>query len=194
MPNTFTLFLLVAVAIVAPDVAWAHAGDPNHTHSFVTGLRHPLAGVDHLFAMVAVGLWAGQSGSARRYFAPAAFVAGMALGLGFGDAFAVVWDVEVGVAASLIVIGLLVLLSLELPVWVAVGVLALAGALHGAAHVSEGPASPEFQVFAAGAVITTLVVQTSGALAALLLRPRGQVLLRVAGGVTSLAGAVLLAN
>lgn len=191
MRKLIALPLLVAIAGV-PGLAWAHAGDADHTHSFIDGILHPLAGLDHLLALVAVGLWAGQSASKRRYLAPVAFVAGMALGLGSGAALAL--DVELAVAASVFAIGALLLLALEPPIWLVVGALTLAGVFHGAAHASEGPSASGYEAYALGALLMTMLLHATGWFAAETLRKGHRGVLRVAGGATALLGAALLAS
>jgi urease accessory protein len=109
------IVLAFLTSILVPQ-AQAHTGG-GYTHSFFHGLAHPVNGLDHLCAMIAVGLWAGQLGGRALWIVPAAFVGALAFGgwLGLqGVSFPLV---EQGIFASLIVIGLLVALALRLPLW-----------------------------------------------------------------------------
>lgn len=131
--------LLRASALILPTLAaagpaLAHGG---HAEGLGAGLAHPLLGVDHLVAMVAIGLWAAQAGFARAWWLPVAFLAGMAGGIGLGVATALPAWIEPGVAATVLVLGLVVGLALPLRAAIALPLAAVFGLLHGAAHGGE---------------------------------------------------------
>ncbi len=130
--------LLRAAALILPAVAagpaLAHGG---HAEGFAGGLAHPLLGPDHLLAMAAIGLWAAQSGLARAWAIPAAFLGGMTGGIALGLLLPMPAAIEHGVAASVLGLGIIIAMSLPLTAAVAVPVAALFGILHGSVHGAE---------------------------------------------------------
>ena len=131
--------LLRATALILPTLAaagpaLAHGG---HAEGLGAGLAHPLLGVDHLVAMVAIGLWATQSGLARGWALPAAFLGGMAGGIGLGLVGGPPGWIEPGVAATVLVLGLVVALAVPLRAAVALPIAGAFGLLHGMAHGGE---------------------------------------------------------
>lgn len=130
--------LLRAAALILPVLAagpaLAHGG---HTEGLGAGFAHPLLGVDHLVAMLAIGLWAAQTGFSRAWLLPVAFLGGMAGGIGLGLIATLPTWIEPGVAATVLVLGLVVALSVPLRATVAVPLAAGFGLMHGAAHGGE---------------------------------------------------------
>jgi urease accessory protein len=113
--------------------------NPASAHSlgsagFAAGLAHPLFGLDHLLAMVAVGLWAGRIGGQARWLVPSAFVAAMLLGSLLPVAVPLV---ETGVLGSVLILGLLVAWAPKLPLWAPAVVVGLFALAHGQAHGTE---------------------------------------------------------
>src|SRR5437870_8012479 len=110
-----------ALIILAPSAAFAHPG-AGYAHGFTDGFAHPLGGLDHILAMVTVGVLAWQLGGRAIWLLPASFVALMAIGgllaLGGGS---LPW-VEVGIAASVIVFGTMVTLGTKAPLALAMGI------------------------------------------------------------------------
>jgi urease accessory protein len=133
-----TMRLLRAAALILPTLAagpaFAHGG---HADGLVAGLAHPLLGADHLLAMLAIGLWAAQPGLSRARALPAAFLAGMAGGIGLGLLAPVPSGIEHAVAASVLALGLIVAISVRLPRGLALPLAALFGLLHGSVHGAE---------------------------------------------------------
>jgi urease accessory protein len=147
---------VVAVALAAlPTAAFAHVGDHSHM-SFAEGLAHPFTGLDHLLAMVAVGLWASQIGQRALWLLPLTFPAVMVAGaaLGFGGV-ALPW-VEIGIAASVLVLGAAVALTLRPSLAISVPLIAGFAALHGYSHGVEVPADVSALTYAAGFVAPRL--------------------------------------
>ena len=130
--------LLRAAALILPTLAagpaLAHGG---HAEGLAAGLAHPLLGVDHLVAMLAIGLWASQAGLARAWALPAAFLGGMAGGIGLGLLAPLPTGIEHGVAASVLALGLILAISVRLSGTVALPLAGLFGLLHGAVHGAE---------------------------------------------------------
>ncbi|MBR0672370.1 HupE/UreJ family protein [Neoroseomonas soli] len=130
--------LLRATALILPALAagpaFAHGG---HAEGLSAGFTHPLLGLDHLVAMVAIGLWAAQAGMARAWAVPAAFLAGMAAGIGLGLAAELPAWIEPGVAATVLALGLVVALAVPLPAAFALPLAGAFGLLHGTVHGGE---------------------------------------------------------
>ena len=163
------------------------AGPASAHPSHVSGFVHPFVGADHVLAMVAVGLWAAQLGGRWRWALPLAFVGAMTLGGLAGFAGFALPGVEPMLAASVLVLGLVVALGVR---WRAGGA-ALAAAFavfHGMAHVAELPAGAGPAGYAAGFIAATALLHAAGV--ALGLAPRA----RLAGVPIALAGAWLLAG
>jgi urease accessory protein len=178
---------LIVAALLAPLPALAHSGG-EHVHGLSMGFAHPLLGVDHLVAMVAIGLWAGLLGGRFTWLMPAGFMGGMAAGGALGLAGVGLPMVEAGLLASLIVLGALVGAARRLPVVLALPMVAAFGLLHGHAHGVEvvGDAFG----YAAGFLTATALLHGAGLLLATRAAERGaQVALRVAGGSVAMLAA-----
>ncbi len=182
--------LLIAAAILLPGTALAHDGAGAHA-GFLAGLLHPMSGADHLLAMVMLGLWAGMLGGRARVALPGTFLGAMALGGLFGAVGIALPLVEPGILASLIVLGGLAALVLQLPLPAAVGVAALAGLLHGHAHGAE-MLGTSVLAYGAGFLLTTAMLLGVGLALAAPVSPLGRMAARCMGGATAVAGLVLL--
>src|SRR5271169_6458296 len=139
MCNSITKFLTAIFLLATSSAAFAHPG--HNVSGFAAGLMHPLFGLDHLLAMVAVGLWAAQGGGKKIWLLPAAFMTMLAAGAGIAMQWQSLPLVESGIAASVLALGLLIALSLQLPATLSVAITALFGLLHGYAHGLELPQS-----------------------------------------------------
>lgn len=186
-----------AVLLVLPSLAFAHPGhDGPHDFEwdFSNGFAHPLTGLDHLLAMVAIGLWAGQLGGRARWLIPGAFVGIMTLGAVLARAGAVIPGVEQMIAASVVVLGLLIATAARLPLAAGMGVAALFALFHGFAHGAEMPATAATLSFGAGFVLATVLLHAAGLgfgwLAARRLPARTA---NFAGWTVAVCGAVLIA-
>ncbi|XHS76906.1 HupE/UreJ family protein [Burkholderiaceae bacterium UC74_6] len=180
-------FVSSALLLLVPALALAHTGDGSlHDHGFVAGLAHPFTGLDHLGAMLAVGLWSALSQRGRSVLvAPLSFAALLLVGALLGMAGFTLPAVEPMVAASVLVLGLLAAARLHLNA-VASGALVGAFALfHGLAHGAE------LQGYAAlaGMVTATAALHAIGIALGLTLSPR---LARVAGGGIVVLGLALV--
>jgi urease accessory protein len=163
---------------------------------FVNGLLHPISGVDHILAMVAIGLWGVMAGGRALWAWPAAFVT-MVL-VGFATAVSGVRTpfVEPAIASSLVVLGLLIALAVRTPVWLGAVIAGLFAYFHGHAHGTEALAGGIHPIaYAAGFSIATAALHATGLGAGLLLaRSARQMLLRTAGGVVGISGLALMAG
>jgi urease accessory protein len=183
--------IAIAVAGFCP-AAFAHVGDHSHL-GLAAGLAHPFAGLDHMLAMVAVGLWASQLGRPAIWLLPLTFPAVMALGAAFGVGGLVVPWVETGVASSVLVLGIVVALALRPSLSVSVSVIALFALLHGYAHGVELPTNASALAYGAGFVTATLVLHLVGIGIGLLAgRVPVRFAARTAGGAIAAVGVVLL--
>ncbi|MCC1480946.1 HupE/UreJ family protein [Roseibaca sp. Y0-43] len=187
------IFRLTALALplVAASPAFAHL-DPAAHGSFAAGFTHPIFGLDHILAMLAVGLWAVVLGGRALWALPAAFVGAMAIGFLLSLAGLPLPLVEPMILASVLALGGLTALArpVALPVAAAiVGVLAL---FHGHAHGSEMASATALGYLAGFATATALLHGLGVAFGVLAARPLGLVAARVAGGMIALGGAVLV--
>ena len=158
---------LIALALLlAPLPAFAHSGEV-HLQGFVVGLLHPVSGLDHILAMLAVGLWAGLLGGRAAWLLPAGFLGGMAAGGAFGIAGIGLPMVEAGILASVIVLGALVAASARVRLAIAVPLVAVFGLLHGHAHGAELAAGIGAAGYAFGFLAATATLHAIGVLGAL---------------------------
>jgi urease accessory protein len=184
---SFGLFVLVSAS---PALAHEAGGEAT---GFLSGLRHPVSGWDHILAMVAVGLWGAQLGAPAMWLLPVTFPMVMALG-GFLSLLGVPLPaVEMGIAVSAIVLGLMVLVEAHPPLWAAGIIVAFFAVFHGYAHGTELPPGANGLLYSAGFVIATGCLHAVGITIGLIHRwPMGRTALRAAGGSVALAGVVFL--
>jgi len=183
----------IAAALVAlPTAAFAHVGDHSHM-SFAEGLAHPFTGLDHLLAMVAVGLWASQIGGRALWLLPLTFPAVMAAGAALGFEGAPLPWVEAGIAASVLVLGALVALKAKPSLAVSIPLVAAFAALHGYSHGVELPGSVSALTYAGGFVAATLALHLIGiGLGLVANRLPGRFVAQATGGAIAAVGLVLL--
>ena len=191
---SITSFKLAVVGSVIPTVAYAHSGvgDP---HGLVHGFLHPLSGIDHILAMVAVGLLAMHLGGRALWLVPAAFVAMMAIGGGLSAAGVSIPLVETGIAISVISLGLLVAFELKVSIAAAMVLVGLFAIFHGHAHGAELPENASALAYIAGFMIVTASLHALGVGLGLALRLAasfgGEKVLRLGGCAMSLAGVAI---
>ena len=182
---------VMGLALAAP--ASAHTGVGAHSHGFAAGFLHPLMGLDHMLAMLGVGVWAAQLGKRATWLVPAAFVAVMIAGAGLALSGIAMPMVEFGVAGSVLVIGALIALGTRLPVGVAMSLVGLFALFHGHAHGTELPGFAHPAAYGAGFVAATALLHAGGAGIALLVRQHAAKLpLRIAGAMMAVVGGGLL--
>lgn len=183
-----------AAILVMTTAAEAHTGH-GATNAFTAGFAHPLGGLDHLLAMVAVGLWAGLAGGRALWLWPASFVGAMLIGGAIGMAGIPMPLVEQGIVGSVIVIGLATALAFSPSLAIGVAMAALAGLYHGHAHGTEVPADASGLTYAAGFALATMLLHAVGiALTVIATRFTLPIAARAAGGLTAVAGVVLAAR
>lgn len=157
--------LPLALLVMASGAAQAHTG--HGASSFFDGLAHPL-GLDHLLAMVAVGVWSVSALPAQKTWqGPATFLLALVLSAMLGASGFVVPYLEHAISLSVVVLGLMLVLARRgLPVAAGLGLVGLAASLHGLAHGAEAP-NTGFVGYAAGFLLTTSALHLSGMAAAL---------------------------
>jgi urease accessory protein len=172
--------------------AFAHVG-VGSTASFAAGVAHPLSGLDHITVMVAVGLWAALKGNRALWVWPATFVGVMLIGGALGMAHVPVPFVEPGILASVVALGLLVALAVDLPLWVGAMVIGVFAVFHGHAHGSEVAENVGGIEYMAGFAFATATLHAIGiAFALLMQRAALRPVIRVAGAGCVLIGAGLI--
>ena len=190
------VFSIVALLILGVTPALAHVGHfagDGATLSFAAGLAHPLSGLDHIAVMLAVGLWAALKGGRALWFWPAAFVGAMLLGGALGMDHVPVPFVEPGILASVVAVGLLVALAVDLPVALGALVIGAFALLHGYAHGSEATEDIGGLSYMAGFALATATLHLTGiGFAQLMTRAHMRPVIRVAGGLCVFAGAVMI--
>ena len=183
--------LVFVVSVLCPVSAYAHVG-AGTTSGIMDGLTHPIAGLDHLCAMLAVGLWASQCRGRVRWLAPLTFVVVMAIGGMFGMAGVAIPLAERGVAASVLVLGVLVTAAVRLPIVASVLLIGLFALFHGHTHGVEMPATASGVLYGLGFVLATAMLHVGGfALGRLVERHGRKRLVQYAGGVVSVFGMYL---
>ncbi|MDF2995442.1 MAG: HupE/UreJ protein [Xanthobacteraceae bacterium] len=161
--NTIALrTALAALLALSPTLAFAHPGHGD-TVGFVHGFMHPIGGLDHVLAMVAVGIFAANLGGRALWAVPASFVALMAVGGALGMSGLNVPFAEIGIAASVIVLGGVVALrSANWPLGAAMAMVGAFAIFHGFAHGAEMPADASGLDYAAGFLVATALLHAAG--------------------------------
>lgn len=178
--------------LFAPALAIAHPG--HDTAGLLAGIAHPLAGLDHLLAMLAVGLWAAQQQGAARWALPLAFVGSMLTGAVLGySGVALPWT-ESAIAASVMAFSLLVVVAARLPLLAAVSLTAVFALFHGLAHIQELPAIGNVSAYASGFLLTTAGLHALGFALLRWLPEAAAPWLRASAGISAAAGYWLLAG
>ena len=191
VPSASRLVLAALLAVLAaPAIAHVQSGQAA---GFVTGLLHPISGLDHVLAMVAVGLWGAQLGAPAIWLLPITFPIVMALG-GFLSLLGVpLPGVEVGIAASAILLGAAVMTERRPPLYAAAALVGFVAIFHGHAHGTELPSGQSALLYSLGFVMATGCLHAIGIAIGTIHRwPAGRIVLRIAGGVVGFAGLFFL--
>lgn len=161
--NRFWQYLCGAIAItlLVPRLASAHTGVGDPT-GFWHGMEHPISGLDHILAMVAVGLWAAQMGGKSLWMVPGAFVLTMAASSVMGHFGLPLPGIEQGILASDFILGLLLLFAARFPMMVSTGIVAVLAIFHGYAHGAEMPSTALGLTYGLGFIISTATLHLVG--------------------------------
>jgi len=187
--------LLISLALVfGASPAFAHVGIGS-TASFAAGVAHPFSGLDHIAVMVAVGLWAALKGNRALWIWPATFVGVMLVGGALGMAHVPVPFVEPGILASVVTLGLLVALAVDLPLWIGALMIGVFAIFHGHAHGVEVAENVDGIEYMAGFALATATLHATGIAFALAAnRARLRPAIRIAGALCVVIGAGLYAG
>lgn len=178
--------LLTFVLLAAPALAHEQQGQAA---GFLAGLRHPVSGLDHVLAMVAVGLWGAQLGAPAIWLLPITFPLIMAMGAMLGFLGAPVPGIEVGIAASGILLGAMVMFEVRPPIIVAALLVGFFAIFHGHAHGTELPPGRSALLYSMGFVIMTGCLHAAGIGIGTIHRwTWGRRLLRAAGAIVAAGG------
>lgn len=173
---------IILLLVISPSTASAH--DIQGTiGGFTSGFKHPLTGLDHIVAMVAVGLWGAFIGGRAMWLLPVVFPVVMAFGGALGVLGVPFPAVETGIALSGIVLGAMVAFAARPPLWIAAVIVGIFAIFHGYAHGAELPEAANAITFAMGFVISTGLLHLCGIAFGLLTKwPWGRIAVR-SGGV-----------
>jgi urease accessory protein len=190
-----SLAVLVALAATGLNsAAFAHVGEHSQLN-FAEGLAHPFTGLDHMLAMVAVGLWASQLGRPALWLLPMTFPVVMAIGAAFGISGRELPWLEIAIASSVLVLGAAVALALRPSLVVSAALVALLALLHGYSHGTELPANVSALTYGAGFVAATLVLHGIGIAIGLFANAVPlRYVARTAGAAIAVVGVFLLAT
>ena len=187
---------LAATLGLAAAPALAHTGG-GAASGLAAGFAHPIGGLDHVLAMVAVGLLAVQQGGRALWLIPVAFLTMMAVGGGLGVAAVPVPLVEAGIVGSVILLGVVIAAGRRLPAALAMALVGLFAVFHGHAHGLEMPAAAASLDYGVGMLAATALLHAVGIGLGLAVRPVGRGLapraVRLCGCVIALGGVALLA-
>jgi urease accessory protein len=184
---------LTALATLLPVAAYAHPG--HDVTGFTAGFEHPLSGLDHILAMVAVGIWAGQVGGRYIWQAPLAFLTLMALGGIAGIQGLGLPMVELGIAGSIIVFGAMIALSVRPVAWIGMAVTGVFAVFHGYAHGAEMHPDASALTYGIGFMVATAILHGVGIGVALSLKRINLTAVeRAWGAAIAVAGVVIAAG
>ena len=185
----------LAFLLMAPALAFAHVGQGDISGGFLAGLEHPVFGLDHVVAMVAVGIWGAQLRAPAIWVLPVTFPLVMSFGGILGGLGVPIPGIEIGIAVSAIVLGAMIALAARPPLWVAGIIVAVFAIFHGYAHGAELPESANAISFAMGFVIATGSLHALGILIGVINKWKtGEKCLRAGGVLISLCGVYFLVS
>lgn len=184
------VFAVLLVSLGEP--ALAHSGE-GHSGGFISGFLHPIFGWDHVVAMVAVGLWGAVLGSPAIWILPIVFPLVMAFGAALGILGVPIPFIEVGIALSGLVLGLLVAFLIKAPMAAAAVLVGAFAIFHGHAHGTELPQAVSAYTYGVGFVIATGLLHAAGILLGTLMGSQvGRYVVRGSGALIALVGAAFL--
>lgn len=194
LPLGARAILLVAPLLLLPELARSHDGTISTAGSYFSGLTHPVLGPDHLLAMLSVGILSAQIGGRAIWTVPSTFVAVMAAGGVLGLLLAEFTLTELGIAISVVALGMAIAAEQSIPIRVALGSVALFAIFHGYAHGSEMPQTAEPALYAFGFMTGTALIHIAGVVIGDISQHYGwgKRLLRLGGGVIAIIGLLFL--
>lgn len=188
----YTVIVAAVFSLIFSPSAHAHV-QQGQAISFLTGLEHPVSGLDHVLAMVAVGIWGAQLGNPAIWLLPIAFPMMMALGAMMGLIGMGLPGIEIGIAVSAIVLGCMILGEVRANLAVAVILVGFFAVFHGHAHGTELPAGQSGLLYSMGFVVATGCLHGAGIVIGLIHRwTAGRLILRGGGAVIAMMGVFFL--
>jgi urease accessory protein len=186
--------LFVAAALAIAPSAWSHDGTTLPYGSFLSGLTHPVLGLDHLLAMVSVGILSAQIGGKAIWTVPATFVVIMALGGFLGWVDIGLSAIEVGIAFSVLALGTAIAVDRRVPLVAAMSVVGVFAVFHGYAHGAEMPTVAKPVTYALGFMTGTAMLHLAGVVIGDISQhyAKGKIMLRAAGVAIAGTGAFFL--
>lgn len=185
-----TMCVACYVGAIAPASAHMGTGLPG---GIASGFRHPFTGWDHLLAMVSVGVWGAFLGRPLIYALPVIFPVMMVGGAALGMFAVPIPSPELGIAASVLVLGLCIALAVRAPTWVACAIVAAFAVFHGYAHGVDLPSAADPVGYSVGFVVATGILHVCGIGIGLLNEhPRGVTVTRSMGAVVAAAGVLFM--
>jgi urease accessory protein len=184
--------LLAALIMCLPSYAFAHVEQGQAT-GFITGLQHPCSGLDHVLAMIAVGIWGAQLGNPAMWLLPVTFPMVMSMGAMMGLLGIPLPGIEIGIAVSAILLGTMVAGEVRPKIIIAAALVGFFAIFHGHAHGTELPAGQSGLLYSMGFVIATGCLHAIGISIGLVHRWRaGRLALRGAGALIAVMGVTFL--
>jgi urease accessory protein len=182
---------IVFICLVVADPAHAHVGQ-GVGYTLASGVAHPFSGLDHVAAMLSVGLWAALAGGRRLWVWPLAFIAAMLVGGFLGGSGIALPAVEPAIACSVAILGLLVASGTQVRISAGAALIALFAVFHGHAHGAEAPVQG-WASYAAGFALATAALHLVGVgLGCVLERGTGRLPVRAIGAATAVLGVFIL--
>jgi urease accessory protein len=189
---SFLQFIMSVVVVLYPVTALAHVGS-GASGGFLTGIAHPVSGLDHVLAMIAVGLWGAQLGNPALWVLPVVFPMMMACGGMLGLMGIPLPGVEIAIAISAIVLGTMVFAEARLRIQLAMIIVAFFAIFHGHAHGTELPAGQSGLLYSIGFVAATGCLHGVGIGIGMIYRwSSGRLALRAAGALVCVSGIFFL--
>lgn len=186
---------VVAISLPAGPAAAHLIGSGRIAGGLEAGFVHPIMGLDHVLAMLAVGMWGAQLGGRAIWILPVCFPMVMAFGGALGVAGVPFPAVETGIGASVLILGSAIALALRPPVVVSAAIVGFLALFHGYAHGVELPEAADPVAFALGFVVATGLIHAAGILVGLVIcLPWGARVLRGVGAAIGIAGVALLSG
>jgi urease accessory protein len=186
---------VIAAALMLSGTAQAHVG-VGDGHGFEHGFWHPISGIDHILAMIGVGLFAAHLGGRALWLVPLSFVSMMIVGGGIGMSGAALPFVELGIGTSVVVLGMTVATRLEITTTLAMALVGFFAIFHGHAHGSEMPETVSGLEYGAGFVVATAALHAAGVSLGFLMGKTSEIycrhILQTAGSAMAIAGIAIL--
>lgn len=185
--------LVIAYLLAYPALALAHVGQGDVSGGLVAGLMHPIMGLDHVVAMVAVGIWGAQLRAPAIWVLPVTFPLVMSFGGVLGGLGVPIPGIEIGIALSAIVLGAMVAFAARPPLWAAAIIVGIFAIFHGYAHGAELPESANAISYAMGFVVATGCLHALGIVIGVINKWKsGARVLRAGGVLIALCGVYFL--